>query len=149
MSGGLTPCRQLRPSSRREHVKASKSYMEWKKKQKEKPNMAASKQASATKVPYFESLDSASKVRYLAKLKGIGNLDPYTMRADSFSADPTYLPSVNYANIYTYLGTHPVLTQKTSWSATKGSTLIISLSVDGSETSKQRSSRILISLLEG
>ena len=36
MSGGLTPCRQLRPSSRREHVKASKSYMEWKKKQKEK-----------------------------------------------------------------------------------------------------------------
>ena len=32
MSGGLTPCRQLRPSSRREHVKASKSYMEWKKK---------------------------------------------------------------------------------------------------------------------
>ena len=35
MSGGLTPCRQLRPSSRREHVKASKSYgME--KKQKEK-----------------------------------------------------------------------------------------------------------------
>ena len=28
MSGGLTPCRQLRPSSRREHVKASKSYME-------------------------------------------------------------------------------------------------------------------------
>ena len=36
MSGGLTPCRQLRQSSRREHVKASKSYMEWKKKQKEK-----------------------------------------------------------------------------------------------------------------
>ena len=36
MSGGLTPCRQLRPSSWREHVKASKSYMEWKKKQKEK-----------------------------------------------------------------------------------------------------------------
>ena len=107
MSGGLTPCRQLRPSSRREHVKASKSYMEWKKKQKEKPNMAASKQASATKVPYFESLDSASKVRYLAKLKVIGNLDPYTMRADSFSADPTYLPSVNYANIYTYLVNTP------------------------------------------
>ena len=36
MSGGLTPCRQLRPSSRREHVKASKSHMEWKNKQKEK-----------------------------------------------------------------------------------------------------------------
>ena len=36
MSGGLTPCRQLRQSSRREHVKASKSYMEWKKNQKEK-----------------------------------------------------------------------------------------------------------------
>ena len=36
MSGGLTPCRQLRPSSRREHVKASKSYMEWKKKRKKK-----------------------------------------------------------------------------------------------------------------
>ena len=35
MSGGLTPCRQLRPSSRREHVKASKSYgMEKKKKRK-------------------------------------------------------------------------------------------------------------------
>ena len=27
MSGALTPCRQLRPSSRREHVKASKSQM--------------------------------------------------------------------------------------------------------------------------
>ena len=27
MSGGLTPCRQLRPSSRREHVKASKRTM--------------------------------------------------------------------------------------------------------------------------
>ena len=36
MSGGLTPCRQLRPSSRREHVKASKSYMESKKKEKKK-----------------------------------------------------------------------------------------------------------------
>ena len=36
MSGGLTPCRQLRPSSRREHVKASKSYMEWKKKERKK-----------------------------------------------------------------------------------------------------------------
>ena len=36
MSGGLTPCRQLRPSSRREHVKASKSYMEWGKKTKTK-----------------------------------------------------------------------------------------------------------------
>ena len=36
MSGGLTPCRQLRPSSRREHVKASKSYMEWKKNGKKK-----------------------------------------------------------------------------------------------------------------
>ena len=35
MSGGLTPCRQLRPSSRREHVKASKSYgMEKKNKKK-------------------------------------------------------------------------------------------------------------------
>ena len=36
MSGGLTPCRQLRPSSWREHVKASKSYMEWEKKKKKK-----------------------------------------------------------------------------------------------------------------
>ena len=36
MSGGLTPCRQLRPSSRREHVKASKSYgMEEKQKEKQ------------------------------------------------------------------------------------------------------------------
>ena len=29
MSGGLTPCRQLRPSSRREHVRASNSQMGW------------------------------------------------------------------------------------------------------------------------
>ena len=36
MSGGLTPCRQLRPSSRREHVKASKSYGMEKRKKKEK-----------------------------------------------------------------------------------------------------------------
>ena len=27
MSGGLTPCRQLRPSSRREHVSASNSHV--------------------------------------------------------------------------------------------------------------------------
>ena len=27
MSGGLTPCRQLRPSSRREHVSASTSHV--------------------------------------------------------------------------------------------------------------------------
>ena len=27
MSGGLTPCRQLRPSSRREHVRASNSQI--------------------------------------------------------------------------------------------------------------------------
>ena len=26
MSGGLTPCRQLRPSSRREHVNASRNH---------------------------------------------------------------------------------------------------------------------------
>ena len=29
LSEGFTPCRQLRPSSRREHVKASKSQMGW------------------------------------------------------------------------------------------------------------------------
>ena len=29
MSGGLTPCRQLRPSSRREHVRASNSQIGW------------------------------------------------------------------------------------------------------------------------
>ena len=69
--------------------------------------MAASKQGSATEVPYVESLDSTSKVRYLAKLKVIDNLDPYTMSADSFSADPTYLPAINYANIYTYLVNTP------------------------------------------
>ena len=27
MSGGLTPCRQLRPSSQREHVSASNSHV--------------------------------------------------------------------------------------------------------------------------
>ena len=40
MSGGLTPCRQLRPSSRREHVSASNSHVmggeEIKKKKKKK-----------------------------------------------------------------------------------------------------------------
>ena len=35
MSGGLTPCRQLRPSSRREHVSASNSHVMRKKKEKE------------------------------------------------------------------------------------------------------------------
>ena len=47
MSGGSTPCRQLRPSSRREHVKASKNYMEWEKKEKKQQKeqeTAASKQ---------------------------------------------------------------------------------------------------------
>ena len=34
MSGGLTPCRQLRPSSQREHVSASKSHVMGKKKKK-------------------------------------------------------------------------------------------------------------------
>ena len=36
VSGGLTPCRQLRPSSRREHVRASNSQMGWKKRKKER-----------------------------------------------------------------------------------------------------------------
>ena len=34
MSGGLTPSRQLRPSSRREHVSASNSHVMVKKKKK-------------------------------------------------------------------------------------------------------------------
>ena len=37
MSGGLTPCRQLRPSSRREHFSASNGHvMEKKNKEKKK-----------------------------------------------------------------------------------------------------------------
>ena len=47
MSGGLTPCRQLRPSSRREHVKASKSYgMEKTKKNKKQTTHKSLKRES-------------------------------------------------------------------------------------------------------
>ena len=37
MSGGLTPCRQLRPSSRREHVRASNSQIGLKKTKQKNP----------------------------------------------------------------------------------------------------------------
>ena len=37
MSGGLTPCQQLRPSSRREHVSASNSHVIGEKKKKKNP----------------------------------------------------------------------------------------------------------------
>ena len=36
MSSGLTPCRQLRPSSRREHVRASNSQIGWEKNKNKK-----------------------------------------------------------------------------------------------------------------
>ncbi|KAL5011782.1 hypothetical protein ScPMuIL_010333 [Solemya velum] len=69
--------------------------------------MAASKVKIMKKTTYFETLDSVAKARYLNKLKSIDNLDPYTMDAAGFSDDPTLLPSVKYANIYTYLVNTP------------------------------------------
>ena len=43
MGGGLTPCRQLRPSSRREHVSASNSHVMGGGKEKEKKGQIVEK----------------------------------------------------------------------------------------------------------
>ena len=59
MSGGLTPCRQLRPSSRREHVKASKSYMEWK---MQAPNFIQKKSNVSRNFVYGLSMSSSSNL---------------------------------------------------------------------------------------
>lgn len=69
--------------------------------------MASSVKTTAKKIPYFETLDCTAKARYLDKLKVIDNVDPYTTTSYIFSADSAYLPSVNYANIYTYLVNTP------------------------------------------
>ena len=61
MSGGLTLCRQLRPSSRREHVIASKSYMEWGKKQKQKQTTTSeAEKSNRSQVKSHKSLYSAA-----------------------------------------------------------------------------------------
>ena len=61
MSGGLTPCWQLRPSSRREHVKAPKSYMEWRKK-KEKKEEKQTTHKSLKRESQIEAKSSLIKV---------------------------------------------------------------------------------------
>ena len=62
MSGGLTPCRQLRPSSRREHVKASKSYMEWKKNGKKKTKKKQKKQTTHKSLKRESQIEAKSSL---------------------------------------------------------------------------------------
>ena len=42
----------------------------------------------ATRVAYFDTLDAASKQRYLDKIAIVGSQDPYLLKNDIFSSDP-------------------------------------------------------------
>ena len=60
MSGGLTPCRQLRPSSRREHVSAFNSHVMGIKKRKKKKK-------KLMKVKHSEQLIKVCTAQLLSK----------------------------------------------------------------------------------
>ncbi|CAC5403234.1 unnamed protein product [Mytilus coruscus] len=52
---------------------------------------------------YRDGLDTITKARYLDKLKGIGDKDPYEMQKSEFSADMAHWPEVTYPDIVNYL----------------------------------------------
>ena len=63
--------------------------------------MAAS--TKAARVAYFDTLDAASKQRYLDKIAIKGSQDPYLLKNDIFSSDPNSLPSISNPDILNYL----------------------------------------------
>ena len=67
--------------------------------------MAAS--TKAARVAYLDTLDAASKQRYLDKIAIIGGQNPYLLKNDIFSSDPNSLPSISYPDIVNYLVYYP------------------------------------------
>ena len=58
---------------------------------------------SKPKTEYLDTLDSASKRRYLGKIKLINNIDPYKIDKKDWSKDEDNLPAINYPDLIPYL----------------------------------------------
>ena len=54
---------------------------------------------SKPKTEYLDTLDSASKRRYLGKIKLINNIDPYKIDKKDWSKDEDNLPAINYPDL--------------------------------------------------
>ena len=68
-------------------------------------NMAVNKKSNTETLTYFSSLDSTSQDRYKEKLQVDGDSlpDPYSASFKGWEDDMKKWPSVEYADIYTYL----------------------------------------------
>ena len=51
---------------------------------------------------YVLSLDTTTRMRYVDKIKVIGNIDPYVLPDNQFKNDDSLLPPVTYPDIFTY-----------------------------------------------
>ena len=95
MSGGLTPCRQLRPSSRREHVRASNSQIGLKKRKKRKKQNLSNYQTTHKSLSYVVN-------KYLNITVARGNGDPdgryfildFSLKGQDFRFVNIYLPNM-------------------------------------------------------